>query len=304
MRIGVDVGGTKIEVIALDQAGKVLLRERVATPKDDYPGTVKAICGLVEMAEAKTGQRGSVGVGIPGTISGATGLIKNSNSLWLIGHAFDKDISAGLSRPVRLANDANCFAVSEARDGAGAGHAVVFGSITGTGVGGGISIDGRALAGANGIAGEWGHNPLPRPTQDEVANAPDCYCGKKGCIEAWCSGPALALQYRALNGENLTTNEIAEASAAGDAIARQIIDGFVDRFSRALAHIVNIIDPDVIVLGGGLSNIERLYEDLPPRVKMAAFNPDRLPLIRKNYHGDSSGVRGAAWLWGDDETGT
>ena len=301
MRIGVDVGGTKIEVIALSDKGEVLLRERVATPQNDYEGTVRAIAGLVQSAEAKLGQTGTVGVGIPGTISGLTGLIKNSNSLCLIGHAFDRDISAALSRPIRMANDANCFAVSEAYDGAGAGASVLFGVIAGTGVGGGVCINGRPINGANGIAGEWGHIGLPRPSVEEVTNAPACYCGKRGCLESWCSGPALALQYEALTGEKLVTKDIAARAKAGDPAAVALIEKFIDRFSRALAHIVNIIDPDVIVLGGGLSNIERLYEDLPPRVMMEAFNPDRQPVIRKNVHGDSSGVRGAAWLWNDED---
>jgi len=300
LRLGIDLGGTKTEIIALGDAGRTLLRERVSTPRQDYHGCIAAMRDLVLGAENKLGQRGSVGVAIPGTISTKTGLVKNANSIALIGHPLDKDLAAALARPVRVANDANCFALSEATDGAAARAPVVFGIIAGTGVGGGVCVDGRVLSGAHGIAGEWGHNALPRPKSHEVAGLP-CYCGKSGCIESWCSGPAIATQYQQQTGRRSSATEIASQALAGETAATCIMQAFFDRFARAIAEIVNILDPDTIVLGGGLSNIEALYHELPPRVEAYAFMPEGPSRIVKNRHGDSSGVRGAAWLWGEDE---
>jgi fructokinase len=300
MRLGIDLGGTKIEIVALDENGRVLLRERVSTPKRDYPASVKAMRDLVLAAESKLGARGSLGVAIPGTVSPRTGLVKNANSTALIGHALDKDLSDALSRPVRIANDANCFVLSEATDGAAAGHEIVFGIIAGTGVGGGVCVNGRVLSGAHAIAGEWGHNPLPRPYADEVPGPP-CYCGRNGCIESWCSGPALSSQFEAKTGRAIAAHEVAALAANGDAVATTIFETFLDRFARAIAHLVNILDPDTIVLGGGLSNIDMLYRELPKRVESYAFTPESETRIVKNLHGDSSGVRGAAWLWREDE---
>ncbi|MGD0190714.1 MAG: ROK family protein [Rhizomicrobium sp.] len=300
MRLGIDLGGTKIEIVALDETGRIVLRERTATPKSDYHACVKTISDLVLAAEAKLGRRGSVGVAIPGTISPKTGLVKNANSTALIDHPLDKDIAHVLARPVRTANDANCFALSEASDGAAAGADVVFGIIAGTGVGGGVCVHGRVLVGAHAIAGEWGHNPLPRPRSDEVPG-PDCYCGLKGCIESWCSGPALAKRFEATTGRGHAAHEIAALALQGDADASRAMEDFLDRFARSIAHIVNILDPDVIVLGGGLSNIDMLYRELPPRVESYAFSPEGVTRIARNMHGDSSGVRGAAWLWREDE---
>ena len=297
MRLGIDVGGTKIEIIALDNAGRELLRRRVPTPQGKYDETVRAIHDLVTGAESDLGARGTVGVAIPGTISPKTGLVKNANSTRLIGHPLDKDLEAALGRDIRMANDANCFALSEATDGAGQGHDIVFGVIAGTGVGGGVCVHGRLLNGAHAIAGEWGHNPLPRPSSEEVAEAPPCYCGKSGCIESWCSGPALAAQYRARTGRALNGGEIAKGAAEGDPDCVAVFEKFLDRFARSLATLVNVLDPDAIMLGGGLSNIEALYAELPARVERYAFTPEGPSLIVKNHHGDSSGVRGAAWLW-------
>ncbi len=289
MRIGIDLGGSKIEILALGDDGHPLLRERVAAPRGNYEATVRAIAGLVQNAETMLGRRGSVGIAIPGTLSPVTGLVKNANSTWLNGRPLDRDLEAALGRRVRLANDANCFALSEASDGAARGADVVFGAILGTGVGGGICVGGRVLAGAHAIAGEWGHNPLPFPRDDERPG-PECYCGKYGCIETWCSGPALERQYGARKGTQLSAAEIA-ARGGHD------FDLYLDRLARALAGVVNILDPDVIVLGGGLSNIDALYAELPTRVEAYAFAPEGLANIVKNLHGDSSGVRGAAWLW-------
>ncbi len=297
MRLGIDVGGTKIEIIALGAAGQELLRRRVPTPQGDYGNTVRAIRDLVSGAESDLGARGTVGVAIPGAISPRTGLVKNANSTRLIGHPLDKDLEAALGREIRMANDANCFALSEATDGAGAGKDVVFGVIAGTGVGGGVCVHGRILHGAHSIAGEWGHNPLPGAIGEEAADAPRCYCGKTGCIESWCSGPALAAQFRARTGRALSAGEIARGAADGDPDCAAVFEKFLDRFARALATLVNVLDPDVIVLGGGLSNIDALYAELPARVEHYAFTPEGPSLILKNRHGDSSGVRGAAWLW-------
>ncbi len=300
MRIGIDLGGTKIEIIALGHAGEVRWRERMPTPRGDYDATIRAMRDLVNATEARLMQRGSVGVAIPGAISAKSGLVKNANSTHLIGHPLDKDIGAALGRPVRVANDANCFALSEATDGAGRDAAIVFGVIAGTGVGGGICVAGRLLIGAHGIAGEWGHNPLPSPSADELPG-PVCYCGKRGCIESWCSGPALARQFAERTGRSAVGAEISELAEQGDTDARAVMERFTDRFARAIAGVVNIVDPDAIVLGGGLSNIAALYSELPGRVARYAFTPEDPVHIVKNIHGDSSGVRGAAWLWREDE---
>ncbi len=302
MRIGIDLGGTKIEILALAPDGCELLRERVATPRESYQAIVIAIRDLVLEAEAKLGRLGSVGLAIPGIVSPKTGLMKNANSTVLIGHPLDKDVSAALRRPVRAANDANCFALSEATDGAAAGREIVFGIIAGTGVGGGICVGGRVLTGAHAIAGEWGHNPLPSPMPDEQPGPP-CYCGKRGCIESWCSGPALSAQFEAMTGQKRRPTEIAEAALVGDRDAAAMMDRYLDRLARAIATLVNILDPHAIVLGGGLSNIQAFYTDLPKRVERYGFNPEGETVIVRNRHGDSSGVRGAAWLWPPEELG-
>lgn len=301
MRFGIDLGGTKIEILALGDGGKELLRERVPTPQSAYEDTIRAMRDLVFAAEAKLGMKGSLGVGIPGTISPENGLVKNANSTRLIGHPLDRNLSEATGRPVRVANDASCFALSEASDGAAAGKDIVFGVIAGTGVGGGVVIGGRVLTGAHAIAGEWGHNGLPRITPEELANSQRCYCGRTNCIEAWCSGPAVSRQYAALCGKTVPVHEIVEAAKRGDVNAVTVMEGFYDRFARSLATLVNVLDPDAIVLGGGLSNIAALYDELPVRVEHHAFSPEGRTLIVKNKHGDSSGVRGAAWLWREDE---
>lgn len=302
IRFGIDLGGTKIEIAALDAAGAIVLRERVETPQGRYDATVNAIAGLVRMAEAILGRPGSVGLAIPGTISKTSGLVKNANSTCLIGRPLGQDLEAALGRDVRIANDANCFALSEACDGAGRGARTVFGVILGTGVGGGVVANGAVLGGAHGIAGEWGHNPLPSPHPEERPGIP-CYCGKHGCIETWCAGPALTAHFRAATGRSWTPAEIAAAAGAGDAAARGAFDAYLDRLARALASVVNILDPDVIVMGGGVSNIPQLYRALPERVAAYAFTPEDPITIVQNMHGDSSGVRGAAWLWAPDEAG-
>jgi fructokinase len=301
MRLGVDVGGTKIEILALENGGREILRQRVPTPRKAYEDTVRAIAELVTATEARLGKKGSLGVCIPGAISPKTGLVKNANSVVLIGHPLDKDLSHALARPVRVENDANCFALSEASDGAAMGEPVVFGIIAGTGVGGGVVVGGHVLTGAHAIAGEWGHNDLPRPSVAEVEHAADCYCGKKGCIETWCSGPALVRLYEAHTGKPKALPDIVEVARKGELAAITVLEAFYDRFARAISGVVNILDPDVIVLGGGLSNIETLYTELPPRVEHYAFTSERPPRIVKNQHGDSSGVRGAAWLWREEE---
>jgi len=302
MRFGIDLGGTKTEILALGDRGEQLLRHRIATPRDDYGDVVRAISELVRDAESKLGRRGSVGVAIPGAISRKTGLVKNANSTCLIGHPLDKDLSAALQREVRVENDANCFALSEASDGAGTSRDTVFGIIIGTGIGGGICAGGRVLAGAHGIAGEWGHNPLPSPRgRQETENAPRCYCGRYGCIESWCSGPAVVSHYEARTGRTLSVPDIVEAARRGEGPAVAEMEAYYDRLARSIASIVNVLDPDIIVMGGGLSNIGALYAELPPRVEHYAFTPEGPTNIVKNMHGDSSGVRGAAWLWHEDE---
>ena len=292
MRLGVDVGGSKIEIIALGDDGSVLLRERVPTPQGDYMATVMAVAGLVEVAEQKLGARGSVGVGIPGTESRTSGLIKNANSTCLIGMPLRRDLQALLQREVRLANDANCFALSEAADGAGAGLQTVFGVILGTGVGGGIVVDGKVLTGANAIAGEWGHNPMPGEH-----HADTCYCGRKGCVELYLSGPGLAADHRRETGQDLPAVEISNRAAAGDPGCEATLHRYEARLARALAQVINILDPEAIVLGGGLSNMERLYENVPRLWGEQVFSDQVSTRLLKHRHGDSSGVRGAAWLW-------
>jgi fructokinase len=295
MKIGVDVGGTKIEAIALDGV-RVLARRRTPTPRDDYQQTIRAVCDLVNAVESETGRQGSVGIGIPGTISEQTGLVKNANSVWLIGHPMDRDLELALSRPVRVSNDANCFALSEAIDGAAKGARSVFGVIVGTGTGAGIVIDGRVLEGRHRIAGEWGHNPLPWPL-DQERPGPPCYCGKHGCIETFLSGPGLSSTYKLVCGREKPAEDIAACADRGEAEASTALDVYEDRMARALASVINLLDPDVIVLGGGLSNIERLYRRVPPRWRAHVFSDSAdTPLVRA-LHGDSSGVRGAAWLW-------
>jgi len=299
VRIGIDLGGTKVEVIALANDGRELFRHRIATPRDDYQQTLRAITGLVKMAEDHTGEQGSVGVGIPGTLSPFTGLVKNSNSTWLNGTRLDKDLSAMLQRDVRLANDANCLAVSEATDGAGAGQKVVFAVIVGTGCGAGVAINGQVHAGGNGISGEWGHNPLPWLDDDELryrAEVP-CYCGKQGCIETFISGTGFATDYARLSGQSLTGQQIMALAEQQDALAERAIARYEMRLAKSLAQAINLFDPDAIVLGGGMSNVERLYQTVPQLVKPWVFGGECETPIRKAMHGDSSGVRGAAWLW-------
>jgi fructokinase len=299
-RIGIDLGGSKIEAAALDQGGAMRLRRRIPTPAGDYAGTIAAIGGLVAGLEREIGARASVGIGIPGTIVAATGLVKNANSTWLIGQPLGRDVEAALGRPVRFANDANCFALSEASDGAGAGHGTVFGVILGTGVGGGIAIRGRILVGANGIAGEWGHNPLPAPEPDEWPGPP-CYCGRSGCIETFLSGPGLATDHRRHGGRAMEPAAIAAGAAAGDVACLATLDRYAERLARALAGVINILDPDVIVLGGGLSSLVHLYEEVPRRWGRHVFSDRVATRLLPPVHGDSSGVRGAAWLWRPEE---
>lgn len=284
MRIGIDVGGTKIEAIGLDGSGREVCRKRVATPRDDYGGTVRSVVSLVrEIGE------GTVGIGIPGALSKVTGLVKNANSTWLIGRPLKQDLEQALGREVRMENDANCFTLSEVVDGAGKGAHVVFGVILGTGVGGGIAVNGRVLAGANAIAGEWGHNPLPLPTPEDLP-LPPCYCGRSGCIETYLSGPGLSRDHKALTGEDRSAEEI--ALSGGQSLLR-----YIERLARALAGVINVLDPDVIVLGGGMSNVESLYAEVPRRWGKTVFSDHVATRLARNAHGDSSGVRGAAWLW-------
>ena len=294
MRIGIDLGGTKIEAIAID-GSRELVRRRVSAPRGDYDATIAAVRDLVAGIETELGAKGTVGVGIPGAISNVTGLVKNANSTWLIGHALDRDLERALERPLRVSNDANCFALSEATDGAGEGANTVFGVILGTGTGGGVVVNGRVLEGRHRIAGEWGHNPLPWP-QDGEQPGPACYCGQTGCIETFLSGPGLAATYRAIAGRNADAAEIARL-AASDGSAARALDIYESRLARALASIINVLDPDVIVLGGGVSNIARLYERVPKLLKPFVFSDSADTPIVAARHGDSSGVRGAAWLW-------
>lgn len=312
MRIGIDLGGTKIEGIALTDRGEIAARFRVPTPRDDYDGTVTALAHMVERLDQAAGTQSgiaTVGLGIPGTVSPASGLVKNANSTWLIGRPLDRDLAQRLGRPVRIANDANCFALSEASDGAGAiapdeperslathGPRVVFGVIIGTGTGGGIVVGNQVLVGPNAIAGEWGHNPLPGIRADEMPG-PDCYCGHRGCIETFLSGPAIRRDHEHATGERLEADAIAARATAGDGAAEATLARYEDRMARALASILNVLDPDVIVLGGGLSNIERLYRNVPKLWGLYAFSDTVTTRLVPPKHGDASGVRGAAWLW-------
>jgi fructokinase len=300
LRVGIDLGGTKIEGLALDADGTEVARQRIATPAGDYQATLAAIVSLVGALESTTGARASVGIGIPGTISPATGLIKNANSVCLIGHALDKDLERLLGRPVRLANDADCFALSEASDGSGAGARSVFGVILGTGVGGGLVYEGRLIRGPNAIAGEWGHNPLPWPRSwphGDERPGPRCYCGRDGCIETFLSGPGLARDHAAATGKTAAPEAIVAAAEAGDSAAKNSLDRYADRLARALATVINIFDPEVVVLGGGLSRVASLYDEVPRRWGAWVFSDRVDTKLRPPRHGDSSGVRGAAWLW-------
>lgn len=299
MRIGIDLGGTKVEVIALAESGETLFRHRVPTPRDDYQQTLDAIVGLVRLAEEKTGEQGTVGIGIPGTLSPYTRLVKNANSTWLNGQPLDKDLQKMLNREVRIANDANCLAVSEAVDGAAAGKQTVFAVIIGTGCGAGVALNGQAHIGGNGNAGEWGHNPLPWMDEDELRYREEvpCYCGKQGCIETFISGTGFATDYHRLSGVELKGAEIITLLEQQDPVAELAMSRYELRLAKSLAHIVNIFDPEVIVMGGGMSNNDRLYQTVPQLMKKWVFGGECETPLRKAVHGDSSGVRGAAWLW-------
>lgn len=305
MRIGIDLGGTKIEVIALDAratgAAAILFRHRVPTPAGDYSGILNAVADLVDLTERETGQTGTVGIATPGAIAPSTGLLKNSNSTVLNCKPLDRDLAARLGRPIRMENDANCLALSEAVDGAAADARVVFGVILGTGVGGGVVVARQVHVGRNRIAGEWGHNPLPWVSMGahcaEELPGPDCYCGKQGCVETFLSGSGLARDYRARSGRQTPAVAIAQAAAAGDPMANECLHLYRDRLARGLASIINVLDPDVIVLGGGLSNLPGLYLALPALIQTYAFSADSGTPVVPAMYGDSSGVRGAAWLW-------
>jgi fructokinase len=298
MRIGIDLGGTKTEVIAISMKGEELLRERVDTVKGDYAETLATIDKLVKHAEQSLKQTGSVGIGTPGAISPTTGLLKNSNSTWLNGKPVQQDIESAINRPVRIANDANCFVLSEAIDGAGKEFGVVFGVIIGTGTGGGIAVNKKILVGPNAIAGEWGHNAIPWPDASEMPG-PQCYCGKRGCVETFLSGPCMAGDYNQLTGFNLSANEIVSRAEQGEFDAVATVKRYEQRLAKSLASVINIVDPDAIVLGGGLSNIPRLYENVPKLWGKYVFSDTVATKLLPAKHGDSSGVRGAAWLWSD-----
>ena len=300
LRIGIDLGGTKIEILALDGAGRELARRRVPTPREDYRGVLDALEGLVLEVEADLGRRGSVGIGTPGALSLVTGLMKNANSTCLNGQPLQCDLEARLGRTIRMANDANCFALSEATDGAGQGVPVVFGVILGTGVGGGIVVNGRVLPGANAIAGEWGHNPLPF-LDDLDLPLPPCYCGRRGCVETYLSGPGLEADHRKVTGESRSAPSIVDLAETGNAACSATLARYEERLARGLAHVINILDPDTIVLGGGLSRIQRLYGNVPGLWPRYVFSDRVTTRLVPNRHGDSSGVRGAAWLWGPQE---
>jgi fructokinase len=295
LALGIDLGGTKIEIIALAESGEVLLRRRRRSPQGSYVDTLNAIRALVLEAEAELGAEGTLGFGTPGAISPASGLLKNSNSTWLNGRPLDRDLAALLERPIAIANDADCLALSEATDGAAAGAPTVFAVILGTGVGGGLAIHGRVLAGPNAIAGEWGHNPLPWPSPSELPGPP-CYCGLRGCIETWLSGPGLARDYRDATGIERQSPAIVAAAAGGDAAAEAALRRYEDRLARGLATVINLLDPATIVLGGGVSNLERLYRSVPALWQRYVFSDTVRTRLVPPVHGDSSGVRGAAWL--------
>jgi fructokinase len=296
MRIGIDLGGTKTEAIGLEGDRVVAARRRVATPPD-YAGTLDCIVRLVAEIDAEAGSTGSVGVGIPGTVSRATGLVKNANSTWLNGRPLLSDLEARLGRRARVANDANCFALSEAVDGAGRGFETVFGIILGTGVGGGIAIRQRIHDGPNQIAGEWGHNPLPWMTEDERASAPTCYCGKRGCVETFLSGPGFERDHEILSGTRRSSRDIVRSAGRGDPHAVHALERYVDRLARALATVLNVLDPDAVVLGGGMSNLPDLPAGVAAALPAYVFSDTVATKVVSNVHGDSSGVRGAAWLW-------
>jgi fructokinase len=296
MRIGIDLGGTKIEGIALHDSGKEILRQRIDTPQGDYQATIDAIVNLIQLLEANTQQTGTVGIGIPGAISPVTQLVKNANSTWLIDKPLHVDLQQALARQVRIANDANCFVVSEATDGAARGAEVVFGVIIGTGTGGGVYVKGKEITGINAIAGEWGHNPLPWPTPDEYPGR-ECYCGKKGCIETWLSGPGFTQDHQLHGGKGNSAKDIVSLAAQHDELAEITLQRYEDRMARALATVINIIDPQIIVLGGGMSNITRLYNNVPKLWEQYVFSDHVATKLVPPAHGDSSGVRGAAWLW-------
>ncbi|MCH1930816.1 fructokinase [Shewanella sp. A25] len=298
-RIGVDLGGTKIELVMLDIHGGECFRKKVATPRE-YDATLAALAELIGEAEQTVGQSASVGIGIPGIVSSRTGLVKNSNATWLNGRPMDKDLGAMLGREVRITNDANCFAVSEAVDGAGAGKKLVFGAILGTGCGAGIAINHKVHAGGNGIGGEWGHNPLPWMTAQEF-NSTRCFCGNADCIETFVSGTGFVRDFRSLGGTADSGVEIVSLMQSGDALAQVAFTRFIDRLARSLAHVINLLDPDVIVLGGGVSNIDLIYEHLPKILPQYVLGGECETLVVKNRHGASSGVRGAAWLWAPGE---
>jgi len=295
MRIGIDLGGTKIEGVALDDNGKELIRHRISTPSGDYSATLNAIVELVNYLESDTRHSGSVGIGTPGSLSPASHLLRNSNSVCMNGMPVKQDLEKLLNREIRLSNDANCFALSEATDGAAKGAVVVFGVIIGTGTGAGIVVNGKVLDGPNAIAGEWGHNPLPWPNGDELPGA-ECYCGKHGCIETFLSGPGLSHDYQAAAGNKLSALEIVE-QAVQNRLANECLERYEDRMARGLAHIINILDPDVIVLGGGMSNVARLYQNVPKLLGSYVFSDVINTRLVAPMYGDSSGVRGAAWLW-------
>ena len=308
---GVDLGGTKTEGVVLDATGRTLWRERTATPAGDYHATLACVVALVARAEADTGMRAArIGVGTPGTLT-HDGVMKNANSQCLNGQPLQRDLAALLGRPVRIANDANCLALSEATDGAGAGAEVVFAAILGTGVGAGVVVNGRLLTGPNGLAGEWGHNPLPWPDADD-APAPACYCGQRGCVETWLSGPGMAREHAARHGGTWTTEAIATRAVEGDADCEASLQRYERRLARALAQVINLLDPHIIVLGGGLSKLDRWRVNVPALWGAHVFGgsvasdtqePVRTRLVR-SLHGDSSGVRGAAWLWRETGVGT
>ncbi len=295
-RIGIDLGGTKIEILALGNDSEHLLRIRRPTPRNNYSSLLDTIAGLVDEAEATLGATGTVGIGIPGSLSPVSGLARNANSTWINGTPLKRDLEKRLQRPIRLENDANCFALSEATDGAGAGQPIVFGAILGTGVGGGIVVDGKTIVGANAIAGEWGHTPLPG-LDAEDGPVRTCWCGRRGCIESYLSGPALAKDYLSFSGQHLEGHAVAERALAGEDAASEALRRYMDRLARALAGIINVLDPHIIVLGGGLSNIDALYGGVPARWNGPVFSDRIVTKLAKNMHGDSSGVRGAAWLW-------
>lgn len=296
LRMGIDLGGTKIAGLVLDADGAEVCRERLPTPQGDYQLTLRALAGLVASLEDKAGQQCSVGIGMPGSTSRATGLIKNSNSVCLNGQPMHRDLEALLDRPVRFANDADCFALSEATDGAAADAAVVFGVIIGTGTGGGLVVNQQLVSGPNGITGEWGHNPLPWPQPEELSG-PACYCGRYGCIETWLSGPGLAREHQQAYGVALEAVAVVQRAELGDTQAAATMQRYVDRLVRALASVINIIDPDVIVLGGGVSNFKRLYEAVPSRWGEYVFSDSVATRLVAAQHGAASGVRGAARLW-------